>query len=76
MERRMLVIEIMSGVTRRAGSCNGWRKSRTGEEVEELRDQSRRRIYYVDSEIKIIKGIVLGKVTVSWKPISSRNEVK
>lgn len=34
----MFVIEIMSGVIRRVGSCNGWRKLRIGEEVEELRD--------------------------------------
>lgn len=35
-----------------------------------------RRIHYVDSEIRIIIGVVLGKVTVNQMPTSSRNEVE
>lgn len=71
----MLDIEIMDGVTVRARSWDSWRRSGKGEDVEELRDRSMRRIHYVDSEIRMIMGMVLGKVTVIQGPTSSRNDV-
>lgn len=41
----MLGVEITDGVTRRAGSWDSW-SCRKGEDVEELRDQSMRRIHW------------------------------
>lgn len=47
METRVLDIKIKDGVTVRAGSLGSWRMARKGDNVEEVRDQSMRRIHYV-----------------------------
>lgn len=44
--------EIMDGVTVRGGSWDSWRRSRKEDNVEEVRDQSMRRIHSVDVEIR------------------------
>ena len=76
MEGRTFDIEIMDDVIVRAGSLESWTRSRKGEDAEELRDQRTRRIHCVDSEIRVITGMVLGKVTVIQVPTSSRNEME
>ena len=54
VESKMLHVEIMDGVTRRAESWDSCKRSRKGDSVEEVRDQSMRRIPFVDSEIRNI----------------------
>lgn len=68
----MLDTDIKNGVTMKAGGQTGG-AGQGQERLSELRDQIVRRIHYAHKEkMGIFMGMVLGQMTMSHMPISSK----